>query len=538
MHYIGDIHYPAQFYEFANPVPMGNLLAIGVMPEVRDNHKSKELSPFIKAMTKDIPKPELKNKLTLRSKLADLVWPDFNWEAQVRTFNYSMDQAKLRGSQVPTHREMATVFRFLLPKYPKSDIPPDFADEFWGRLGGMSRAEFNSILADINRSGASGYPVEFYYKTKGDLLDSDPVTLYEAVQDRIRAINKHEVSEIKELTPLQRLQKNLCDPVKVFIKAEGHKRAKAELRPRPICNVSVIDEIITRWATRNQNDAEKLRCYSCPSAPGVGFSSDEQVKAFIEGLTKAGFFQYVNKGFCKDNDASGFDMSYREFLWDVDLYRRIRLAEGSPSAKSNYIAFMTRLKELSGHRVFILSNGLAVTGPSWIMLSGDYRTSSTNSFSRNFLAGLVEHVKMGLPDLFKVKSNGDDNLGSTTLSDDLYLEGHLEYGFLITDLTTIRDTFNFCSHLFNRKTLKAYPTNPQKAIFNLLHSKNENGEYWEFVWNNRHHPELEEMKEAIASSGWYEANVTKKTKQQEQNQSQAQAETGWQEESTNPFDKY
>lgn len=256
-------------------------------------------------------------------------------------------------------------------------------------------------------------------------------------------------------TPLQAVKSGLCDPVRVFVKPEPHKREKIEQgRFRLIASISIVDQLVARMLFRTQNEEELSKYPLIPSKPGLGFSQDTQVLGFtmnladLAGTTPENFISKWDE-FCVPTDCSGFDWSVPEWLLQDDLAVRnaltIDLNENLKKMRSTWLSCFCS-------SVFCLSDGLllAQTEPG-IQKSGSFNTSSTNSRIR-YMASLYAGASWCV-------TMGDDALESRDTDLSVYSQLGLK--------CERAEELDFCSHLF-RSPSQVIPKNVAKMVFGLL----------------------------------------------------------------------
>lgn len=277
---------------------------------------------------------------------------------------------------------------------------------------------------------------------------------YDKLQELVFARLKR-LSEFTFQGPIQAIEDGLCDPVRLFVKPEPHKREKIRnKRFRLIASISIVDQLVARMLFRLQNERELELHMRIPSKPGLGFTKDSQVLSFVENL--ACLASTTPESLIEDwaeyvvpTDCSGFDWSVQAWMLEDELEVRNRLTQGiTPQLRKMRKEWLNCLLQ----SVFCLSNGLLIaqTEPG-IQKSGSFNTSSSNSRVR-YMASLYA----GAP-------------WCVTMGDDA-LEG------VGTDLARYEalglkceraDDFDFCSHLF-RAPSKVVPKNISKMVFGLL----------------------------------------------------------------------
>jgi len=283
-------------------------------------------------------------------------------------------------------------------------------------------------------------------------------------------------------TPVQLIQKGLCDPIRGFVKNEPHPPRKVTTkRWRVISSVSVVDQLIDRLLHTTQNKVEIALWRCLPSAPGIGLSSDEDGVRLVNKINRMS-----QNGPVALSDVQGFDWSVQGWEILLDAEARCLLQDANPI---NRKLIMGRAHCIC-RSVWTTPNGtLYAQTFLGVVKSGTFNTSSTNSRIRVFLAWLVGA-------LWAV-AMGDDCLEDPVPD---AKQKYAKYGHPLK-MYEIDDEIEFCSHLFDRKTGAYKPVDPTKSLFSLL-VKIENGDIdlqslHSFLHHVRHHPQRAIYTDAI-----------------------------------------
>jgi len=95
------------------------------------------------------------------------------------------------------------------------------------------------------------------YSSNGQFIDLAFEDIVELVSERIRLLRALGPEVISKLSPQERVELKLCDPVRFFVKNEPHSAEKVERkRFRLISSVSLIDSLTQRCVGGDQNDME------------------------------------------------------------------------------------------------------------------------------------------------------------------------------------------------------------------------------------------------------------------------------------------
>jgi len=310
-------------------------------------------------------------------------------------------------------------------------------------------------------------------------LEKQEALLFGVVRDRLHLLKT--VATLSE-DPVDLVSQGLCDPVKVHVKNEPHRKSKlAEGRVRIICVVSQADELIDRLLFSLQDDAEIANFTECPSQPGFGLSNDESVNNLYQRVIGC---HRIHAG-CS-NDQAGWDWHFSWELAKLDWALRCELNGASynwdePLKSDTIWARMAYIRYWCTFRsVFVTSNGVMLKQlVAAVMKSGSKITSSTNSRARGALS-----IILGSAWAF---SMGDDCVEQWLTN---MLDRYKQFGFEIKDIVPIEDDkFEFCSHEFING--KAIPKNWAKMFFRLLLEAPTQERVEQFKLEMRHSPELE-----------------------------------------------
>lgn len=315
------------------------------------------------------------------------------------------------------------------------------------------------VLLQISPDASPGMPFGMLAATNKDLMEN-PMALFHlsrAVRLRLERLERlaldikvDDYEYCADKTPQELVDTFCCDPVRVFVKNEPHRKRKIiENRQRLISSVSIVDQIIERLLFNEQNKAEIARWDSIPSKPGMGFSDDcaKKVASLAPPGVKAA-----------EADLSAFDWSVQGWQLHMDGEVRIALKTDCTPLYANLVR--ARVYCLS-NSVFTSSRGKMYSQVTpGIQLSGSFNTSSSNSRIRVLMAYLC-----GATWAFAM---GDDCVESY---DPDAVERYQKMGHILKFYKECGDTFEFCSQLFDRRTLEHRPVTADKMLTNLLNQR-------------------------------------------------------------------
>lgn len=318
------------------------------------------------------------------------------------------------------------------------------------------------MSTQIKLDSSPGVPLMKYANTNQLLFEGYADYIADLVADRMSAIYK----DRGESSSIEAINSNLCDPIRVFIKQEPHKREKMdEGRFRIISSVSVVDQIIDRMIFGKLNDSEIENWKNIPFKVGTGLSTDKQVEELEENIRS-----YFDTGFTTD-DQSGWDWSFKEWNFRSEANLRIMLMYDcsfcdAQKIDTPFAVFVrARLKYLS-NSIFCTSDGVLWSqGKKGKMKSGSLITLRTNCSQRTVTSLIVSN---NYDKQFAV-TMGDDCVETTF---DSMIDSYAEYGFKLTDVKhhEVGDykPIEFCSHDIINGI--AIPQNAAKSFYKFLHS--------------------------------------------------------------------
>lgn len=335
----------------------------------------------------------------------------------------------------------------------------------------------------------------------------------------------HRFSDILELGdlifslgPEELVRRNVCSPIRLFIKDEPHRAAKVNVgKLRLISGVSVDDQILDRLVFGLQNNLEIDNWYRIPSKPGLGLD-DTGLK-----ILSKGFGDMLVGGPLQSTDVSGWDWSVQEWEMDVDRIVRQRLAGADDGTM---LGFLMKVRSYcAARKVFVLPDGSLYSQSSpGIQPSGWYCTSSTNSRMR--VAARLAVLGADHPDAMRVVAMGDDAVEGALVDD--HLRRYEELGHIVKGASTFDsvDGVEFCSHHFMSNGL-AFPVNAVKTLYRFFSHPPTSDQYldWYAQLRNdlRNYPEGEEVLEIAAAHAEWAKQNGKKTQSQQSERSDAPA---------------
>lgn len=354
-------------------------------------------------------------------------------------------------------------------------ILPDYLRKYDRSIWFNKIEEFKSY---IKREASPGVPFNLIGNTNGKVLEFMGDDFNNLVLDRIE-LRLHYFDEIRDMSREQRIEIGICDPIRVFVKDEPHKRSKlSEGRVRLIMSVSLADKMIEMLLHRELHKLEIANWYKIPSKPGIGFTRPMNDMVFEDIISRP------NMGYA---DIGGWDWSCKLWLMEACAEGEIDLCV-NPSEDWEKLIRLEPIIE--SESIYQFSDGLLVY-PKFkgIVNSGKYKTSRGNSWMRVFLATMIGADY--------VVAAGDDTV--ETMVDDAK-QKYLDFGWVLKDYQKVEEGFEFCSRWYQRG--KSFPLNADKMLMNLCHT---NPRDWveydmfmlQFVDQLEDHPEFPELMEIL-----------------------------------------
>jgi hypothetical protein len=259
-----------------------------------------------------------------------------------------------------------------------------------------------------------------------------------------------------------------ADPIKIFIKREGHKKEKAlQKRWRLIWGVSLIDQIIDRILYGEMLDVALENAAELPTKPGYSFK-----KGGVDRMVRK-YGAYKSKGW-QSFDSKGHDMSTPG--WGLtavgELNKKLCMSQGD--VRTRWELLLDRRELAVQYGTFVFSDGTLVrkTSPG-IQPSGRFTTIDSNS-KLVLLFRVLYDIERGEP------SCADENIcmGDDTVLDGVgdalkFLDFLAKHGitWTIESAPGRFDEQNFCSMKFKFVGSRwvPLPLNWRKNIFSLAH---------------------------------------------------------------------
>lgn len=413
--------------------------------------------------------------------LREFAWPDRTSEAEKKSFRLQADKHVIERHR-PTFEDIVESNTRVLPKYLRHQLPT-----FWKKFSYESIKEgVQEYQYYVKGDSSPGVPYSFTAGRNDKLINILGERFCDLVWSRMAARLKYTLEEVSLMTRQELLDKNLMDPVRVFVKGEPHKVKKIqEGRVRLIMSVSIVDKMVEMLCIRHLTKLEIRNWKTLPSKPGIGFTKEDVRSVYDDVMSSLPM---------SATDISGWD-------WSVDDWQIFDEAEGvitlcdNPTEEWKHIVRVTAIVECNS--IYCFSDGtLVVPIFSGIVNSGKFKTSRGNSFMRVRLADLVGSEKC--------IANGDDSV-ETTIEE---AKGkYAKYGFEIREYEPVVDSFEFCSRVY--KDGVSYPVKYQKIVMNLLHNIPSTALEFRmfitgFIDDLEYHPQFTEIMANIERVGYFE----------------------------------
>ncbi|AQV03228.1 P1-P2 fusion protein [Cowpea polerovirus 1] len=397
----------------------------------------------------------------LATKTEGFGWPQFGAEAELTSLILQAGRWRSRaaGTEIPSSQARERVINRTVQAYQAVRTPcPIIASsgklEWSTFLLGMEEA-----IRSLELDAGVGVPYISLKRPTHRGMIEDPQLLPVVTHLVFSRLQKMLEMDFESMTPVELVQNGLCDPIRLFVKGEPHKKAKLEEgRYRLIMSVSLVDQLVARLLFQDQNKREIELWRAVPSKPGFGLSTDSQVQEFVEVLARQVGLPSEEvitswRNHLIPTDCSGFDWSVQDWMLQDEMEVRNRLTLNNNDCLRRLRSGW--LKCLS-NSVLCLSDGTLLSQEfPGIQKSGSYNTSSSNSRIRvmcAFHTGASWCMAMG-----------DDALESV----DGDLSRYSELGLKVER----SEQLEFCSHIFESPS-RAIPVNANKMLYKLIYGYN------------------------------------------------------------------
>jgi len=418
----------------------------------------------------------------LNSEYKGYGWPNRSAEAEKQSFKLQCDK-HITEYRIPTQREIEASNSRILPQYLKHNLP-----EYLLKYNRTRWSEaIDQLLTFVKAEASPGVPHAMIANRNDDFLAATGERFHSIVLNRIEALLSLDLDAIRTMNRKERLDYNLMDPVRVFVKNEPHKVQKLdEGRVRLIMSVSLTDKMIEMLLSRHICKLEIQNWLDIPSKPGIGFTSEAN-QAVYEDVTQCGLdMSYA--------DVSGWDWGVKE--WQI-LDEAESLISLSNQHSEDWNHLLRAKAILEAESVYQFSDGEMVA-PNFkgIVNSGKLRTSRGNSWMRVRVADLIGSQK--------TIAAGDDSVENTVADAP---RKYLEFGIRCKDYLPVDRTFEFCSRIYGDGF--SYPVNKAKMVMNLLHHEPKTFMEYKLLMigfedEMRDHPEYQQTLSELEKVGWYE----------------------------------
>jgi hypothetical protein len=335
----------------------------------------------------------------------------------------------------------------------------------------------------INRSASPGYPLAHFYPTNQILWEKASYILVDLVHERLQLL-MHTNFTVLPTCPIKLWKMGLRDICRTFIKTEALKRKKIDQGlARLISSIGVVDSLCEKFLFQYICESNVENWRDSAAKPGLGFT-DEHNEIMID---------YVNKIFdkIKSSDMEGYDWSILRHDHEAYLHHCIYRTK-NPSVK--WLRAVRVIMYCIIHQLYAFSDGTLFVLEQLIrgiQTSGQFNTTSTNTFVRILMTKIIQ--------TYPSFAAGDDCNEKADITEQLMKILYLMLGKKLKESVEIsKDEFEFCSHIYNRKTRTATPLNAAKALFNALMNNNPLAEtLMQLEVEFRAHPNFKEMCDII-----------------------------------------
>lgn len=381
---------------------------------------------------------------------ADYDWPERGFTAEISSMQYQA--TTMSDAPKPTEVQLSEWREKTSKMYGTVTVPNMYKQQF----DVVEAREMISILVNsLKMDSTPGVPYMNSAADNGKLIQLFKEELVDLTLGRIEKLISADLHDETKYDPITLIDDGLCDPVRVFVKKEGHQQKKiVNKRFRIIACISVVDQLVERFTSWFVNRQEISDYASLPSQPGMGFTDEASSLLYADVMDHHRHVKPIAAV-----DVSAWDWSCPG--WLLVQAAHLKMCR-TPTASLWLHKLYYNRAIVSGWSVFSLSNGHMYKQLKFgIMKSGRYETSSDNSRMRAFTTVAVGSEY--------AKCMGDDSVEE-------YVEGAPElykriFGMTVKAYELITDRFEFCAHTYTIDGIK--PTSWAKTFMNYVHNETE-----------------------------------------------------------------
>jgi len=317
-------------------------------------------------------------------------------------------------------------------------------------------------LLSVNRAKAPGYPLNLLYTTNEQAIDADYDLILGSVIARVHLwLSDDWDYEDHRDDPMWFILNGIIDPSSVFIKDEPHPLRKLkEGRFRCITPVSLVGQVVEAILTQEMADSTKESLYDCGSAIGIGFT-DHQNREFRDFMYRK-LDEFDDDATMTSSDVKGFDALHDEVSFAaVHHYEQLAWL-----ANSVWWRAQKRWYLLMSKSVVFVDGVLYTKTIRGTLDSGSRKTSLENTTLRLIYEFYIRNRMPPTP-IFVVAA-GDDSISVGKTAPGEYERVALGLNITLRDVTTSRDSVEFCSHRYNRGNDLFPLTSWPKSVYRML----------------------------------------------------------------------
>lgn len=371
--------------------------------------------------------------------------------------------------------------RKVVEMYPKSQPPSGFSADSvnWLTVRHVARKR---LLLEVQPDSGPGVPLNRLAAENQQLVERYADLIVDAVVARLKLLVHTDEEVLHNMNPVELVEAGFCDPIRLFVKNEGHDEGKLSTgRVRLISSVSIVDQIVERMLSTSQNNAEKAKWRRVPTKVGLGFSDDDN-QFMWEDISA--------RGPRAQSDISGFDWSVQ--YWELLADAQMRIVLNGCDGNGAFARCLRNRVRCLATSLFALPDGtLVAQSLPALQKSGSFNTSPTNSRIRVLLAVLAG-AKWAI-------AAGDDCIEQFVPGSK---ERYVQLGRICKFYDKCEDSqFVFCSRRYTATS--AVPVNWLKGLFNLLISKEQTpAKFEDYVREYRDSDMFLHCVGIVAASGW------------------------------------
>lgn len=403
-------------------------------------------------------------------------WPpngnNAEMESLISQFRDKSDLAKEINLEHFKSEEFEIIATEWCKEYMPNTPPPSYFSKQSTDYG-LIKTKIKNIIdtGEISSTGSPGYPFNRKCQSNGEYIKKNEQDFICLVMARVFCLANVSYEETMSMTPMELVENNLQDYLRVKTKSELHSKSKVDAkRWRIIFMLSIVDNTIERliWHDHTKHCIQNWKVI--PAKPGMGFKNDD-VAAVIQSIKQQQkTLQLV------DNDLKMFDISIiKEFMM-----LGIKISAKLCGYDDNNAGYQIALKRglIACKAVIVTSNGSL-----WSQSLAGEGINKSGRFITSYIASLLRIIaqiymsyrqaqldRVDLVQYITLKTAamvaGDDCVESKHKDS---IQSAKEIGLHIKAEHKVDKQFEFCSSIYDLETNQRKSLSFAKAILHFCY---------------------------------------------------------------------